>query len=250
MESETLLRTIEATVHGRYLVQQPQNAGPWPALFSFHGYGEDAATNLDALRIPEAANWLVVAVQALHPFYTKNERIVASWMTRQDRELAIADNIAYVRSVVDAVAREFPVTSLIVFAGFSQGVAMAYRAAVHVSSGGVIALAGDVPPDVGVPEGPPRVDTSSILPHVLIGRGLTDVLVHGGEDGGRRCAARASGRERGNQRIRRWPRMDRRVRRDGRPVPDSPSSRGQVLNPSLFHAPAPCADTILLIVLG
>jgi predicted esterase len=175
MESEPLLRTIEATVHGRYIVQVPQKTGPWPALFSFHGYGEDAAANLGAaLRIPEAADWLVVAVQALHPFYTKNERIVASWMTRQDRELAIVDNIAYVRSVVDAVAREFPVTSLIVFAGFSQGVAMAYRAAAHVSSGGVIALAGDVPPDVATREGPLTFDTSSILPHVLIGRGLTD----------------------------------------------------------------------------
>ncbi len=223
MESEALLRTIEATVHGRYIVQVPQKTGPWPALFSFHGYGEDAAANLGAaLRIPEAADWLVVAVQALHPFYTKNERIVASWMTRQDRELAIADNIAYVRSVVDAVAREFPVTSLIVFAGFSQGVAMAYRAAAHVSSGGVIALAGDVPPDVATREGPLTFDTSSILPQRTDRPRPDGRLVHRGEDGRRRCAARASGSQRGNQRIRRWPRMDRRVRRDGRPVPDSP----------------------------
>ena len=42
-------------------------------------------------------------MQALHPFYTKTERIVASWMTRQDRELAIADNIRYVQAVIDAV---------------------------------------------------------------------------------------------------------------------------------------------------
>jgi predicted esterase len=114
-------------------------------------------------RIPNIDGWLVVAVQALHPFYTKNERIVASWMTRQDRDLAIADNIAYVRSVVTGVAGEFPVTSLTVFAGFSQGVAMAYRAAAHIPSAGVIALAGDVPPDV-----------TQGLPEVLIGRGTGD----------------------------------------------------------------------------
>ena len=166
MEPEALFRTIAASVHGRYLVRLPETAGPWPVLFGFHGYAEDASINLATLqRMPEAANWLLVAVQALHPFYTRNQRVVASWMTRQDRELAIADNIAYVHACVDAVTREFPVTSLVVFSGFSQGVAMAYRAAAHLPASGVIALAGDVPPDVGA---------TQRLPHVLIGRGLTD----------------------------------------------------------------------------
>jgi len=165
MESEPLLRRCEARVHGRYLVRTPATAGPWPALFSFHGYGEDASTNMTALqRIPNASEWLLVAVQALHPFYTKNERIVASWMTRLDRELAIADNVRYVAGVVEAVSSEFGLeASPVVFAGFSQGVAMAYRAAAAIPAAGVIALAGDVPPDVTEP-----------LPEVLIGRGSGD----------------------------------------------------------------------------
>ena len=163
---DLLPRTIAAQVHGRYLLRVPSAPGPWPALFSFHGYGEDAETNMAALhRIPHVDGWLLVAVQALHPFYTKSQRIVANWMTSQDRERAITDNIAYVRSVVDAVGREYPITELIVFAGFSQGAAMAYRAAAHVPSGGLIALAGDLPPDVDPPQR---------LPHVLVCRGLTD----------------------------------------------------------------------------
>ena len=110
MESESITRTIETGVHGRYLVRVPDAAGPWPVLFSFHGYGEDAATNMTALhRIPDVNGWLLVAVQALHPFYTKSERVVASWMTRQDRELAIVDNLAYVTAVVEAVQRAFEV---------------------------------------------------------------------------------------------------------------------------------------------
>lgn len=166
MEPTALTRTIGTTVHGRYLVRAPQTPPPWPALFTFHGYAEDAAASLAAAeRIADASNWLVVAVQALHPFYTKNQRIVASWMTRQDRELAIPDNISYVRSVVAAVVSEFAVTSPIVFAGFSQGVAMAYRAAAHIPADGVVALAGDVPADIAPPQQ---------LPQVLIGRGLTD----------------------------------------------------------------------------
>lgn len=166
MESESVVRILETGVHGRYLVRVPQTAEPWPALFSFHGYGEDAAANMAALqRIPNIEGWLLVAVQALHPFYTKNERIVASWMTRQDRELAIADNIRYVSTVVEAVRREFKTAvPSTVFAGFSQGVAMAYRAAASVAAAGVVALAGDVPPDVNPQK----------RPDVLIGRGRSD----------------------------------------------------------------------------
>ena len=115
-------------------------------------------------RIPDIDGWLLVAVQALHPFYTKNERVVASWMTRQDRELAIADNVHYVSTVVEAVRREFQTAvPSTVFAGFSQGVAMAYRAAANIPAAGIVALAGDVPPDV-----------TQKLPDVLIGRGRTD----------------------------------------------------------------------------
>jgi predicted esterase len=172
MESDALTRTIETGVHGRYLVRVPRTAGPWPALYSFHGYGEDAAASLSAIeRIPGVHDWLVVAVQALHPFYAKNERVVASWMTRLDRELAIADNVRYVRAVVDVVAREYQVRSATVFAGFSQGVAMAYRAAAHIDAAAVIALAGDVPPDV---TGAADRQDVTVLPQVLIGRGLGD----------------------------------------------------------------------------
>ena len=81
-------------------------------------------------------------------------------MTSQNRDQAIADNIDYVRSVV----AECPAARHVVFLGFSQGAAMAYRAAAHTpNASAVIALAGDVPPDV---EGP--------LPPVLIGCGKRD----------------------------------------------------------------------------
>ena len=50
-------------------------------------------------------------------------------MTKEDREPAIADNTAYVANVLSAVAEEFGLTRPLIYAGFSQGVAMAYRAA-------------------------------------------------------------------------------------------------------------------------
>src|SRR5205085_8390470 len=88
MTAAAIVRTVAATTHGRYLVMEPEGRAAG-VVVGFHGYGENAEIHLDALRaIPGAGRWLLVAVQALHPFYTRDERIVAGWMTRRDRELA------------------------------------------------------------------------------------------------------------------------------------------------------------------
>ena len=53
-----------------------------------------------------ADRWRLVSIQGLHRFYQRRaDEVVASWMTRQDRELAIADNLAYVAAVIDAGRR-------------------------------------------------------------------------------------------------------------------------------------------------
>jgi len=163
-------RTIAARIHGRYLIRTPHVDGPWPLLVGFHGYRENAALHLNVLEsIPGHENWLLVAVQGLHRFYAKSSDVVASWMTSEDRELAIADNIEYVRNTVDAVRAEFPTRETLVFAGFSQGTAMAFRAAAHVRADAIIVLGADVPPDVAT-------RTSVRLPSVLYGRGRHDDL--------------------------------------------------------------------------
>jgi len=147
---------IETKTHGRYLVKRGASQR---LLIGFHGYAENADKHLGELE-KLGLDWTLVAVQALHRFYTRgDENVVASWMTRQDREDAIADNLDYVRRVVDAMA---PYDTL-AFAGFSQGVAMAYRAASRIACSGVIALGGDLPPDV-----------PNLAVPVLIGRGEHD----------------------------------------------------------------------------
>src|SRR5262245_17886284 len=164
-------RTIEVRTHGRYLVRTPQAPGPWPVLVGFHGYGENAARHLTKLESIEGAqSWLVVAVQGLHRFYTeRGDKVVASWMTREDRELAIVDNIAYASQVVDAVRAEFPTSPTLVSFGFSQGTAMAFRVAARLRSTLLIVAGGDVPPDVSA-------GTPQTLPPVIYGRGRHDDL--------------------------------------------------------------------------
>ncbi len=173
---ETLHPTT--TVHDRVLVDR--TADPVGALIGFHGYAQSAEDMLDELRlIPGADRWTRVSIQALHQFYIRgNSKVVASWMTRQDRDLAIADNIAYVREALANVHSEHEGFSprgvpgakapglRTVYVGFSQGVAMAYRAALHSPAPvtAIVALAGDIPPEV-------KEDESRVWPRVLIGVG-------------------------------------------------------------------------------
>jgi predicted esterase len=166
-------RSLAAATHGRYLVDEPSTPGPWTLLVGFHGYAESAETELERLRlIPGAGSRLLVSIQGLHRFYRgRNEDVVAGWMTRQDRTLAIADNLEYTAAVLDAVSREWKTDGRVVFTGFSQGVAMAFRTAASTRVAGsvvaVIALGGDVPPEL---------DAAALarIPAVLIGRGTND----------------------------------------------------------------------------
>jgi predicted esterase len=161
--------TIAAQTHGRYLIDAPPGKGPFPQLIGFHGYGESAAEMMnELLRIRGDRSWLAVSVQALNRFYNRsNNAVVASWMTREDRELAIADNLAYVTAVVAEIRASHPTSAHLVYVGFSQGAAMAYRAAAFgPPASALIVLAGDVPPDVA--------PVAAALPPILVGRGTTD----------------------------------------------------------------------------
>ena len=107
-------------MHGRYLVRRASDTEAAGLLVGFHGYAEDAAIHLEALSaIPDIDSWLIVSVQALHPFYTRDQTVVANWMTRQDREHAIIDNVDYVGRVLEAVQAEYGVRRPLVFAGFT-----------------------------------------------------------------------------------------------------------------------------------
>ena len=154
-------RTIETTTHGRYLLEE---RGAERLLVGFHGYAETAEDHLAQLaQIPGIDRWSVAAVQALHPFYTRAGSIVASWMTSLDRELHIAGNLAYIRRVL----AELPAPKRLVFSGFSQGAAMAARAAASIECAGLIMLGGDISPEV-------KAKADVKLPPVLLGRGTRD----------------------------------------------------------------------------
>jgi predicted esterase len=164
------VRLVEARVRGRILVRPPATPSGAGVLLGFHGYLESADTQLARLaQIPGSDSWTHVSVQALHRVYRgRTGETVASWMTRQDRDAMIADNVAYVNAVVEDLGigdERTPVVCL----GFSQGGAMAFRAAVRggFRASGVVCVGADVPPElVG--------DPVSRFPPVLFVRGARD----------------------------------------------------------------------------
>jgi predicted esterase len=161
-------RSIRTDTHGRYLVAGQIGK---PLLVGFHGYAEAADIQFERLKgIDGSDDWLCVSIQGLHRFYRgRTNDVVASWMTRQDRLRAIADNNAYVATVVDAVVNEWSAGPSIIMSGFSQGVAMAFRAAVASARpvSGVVACGGDVPPEI-------EASDLKRVKSVLLGRGARD----------------------------------------------------------------------------
>jgi len=162
---------VAATTHGRVLVEGEADGGPLRLLAGFHGYAQNADEMMEMLRgIPLDGSWTRVSIQGLHRFYRRRaQTTVASWMTRQDRETLIADNVGYVGAALAAVAGSRAIDRL-ALCGFSQGVAMAFRAGIlgPRRAEAIAAFGGDVPPEL-LPDAGMRA-----WPRVLLARGAAD----------------------------------------------------------------------------
>jgi predicted esterase len=162
------VHSVATTTHGRVLLRRA-GAAARGVLAGFHGYLENADVQLARLEtIPRADEWTLLSLQGLNRVYRgRTSHVVAGWMTRQDREDAIADNLNYVQAalrLVDAAER-----TRLVCAGFSQGGAMAFRAGTlaGLPAAGIVAVGSDVPPEL-------LADASLRFPPVLLGRGSDD----------------------------------------------------------------------------
>ena len=159
---------IQTKVHGSYIIQEAKTKKTSPLLIGFHGYGETAEDHMQLLlNIPGIENWTLCSIQALHPFYNTRGKIGYCWMTSQDREFHINENINYTNAVISEIKKSHPVNDTIVFHGFSQGTSMACRASLlgKFKSSGVILLGGDIPPEF---------DNLDNMQRILLARGKKD----------------------------------------------------------------------------
>lgn len=161
--------SVPTLTHGRVLVREARAAAQRGLLVGFHGYMENAPIQMKRLEaIADAAAWTLVSVQGLHRFYRgRTEEVVASWMTREDRADAIADNLAYIEAALEQVPHDR--STRVIYIGFSQGVAMAFRAGVlgTAAATAIVAVGGDIPPEL-------FENASLSLPRVFFARGTRD----------------------------------------------------------------------------
>jgi len=124
------------------------------AWIVLHGLGQLASVFITYFQSIDTPDRLIVAPEALNRHYimpegggrSKDAKVGATWMTRQDRENEIADYVDY----LDAVWREVGGASRVTVLGFSQGVATAARWIAMGKSriDRFVAWAGQIPPDV------------------------------------------------------------------------------------------------------
>jgi predicted esterase len=114
----------------------PALSGVRELWYVLHGYSMRAAPFLEAFRAIAGDTRLLVAPEALSRFYHgtlspgahKEAPVVASWMTREERDSEISDYLAYLEAVHALVAgRLGGATPKITVLGFSQGGATAAR---------------------------------------------------------------------------------------------------------------------------
>ncbi|HEV7348330.1 phospholipase [Telluribacter sp.] len=106
------------------------NANTKRVWFVLHGYGQLAQPFIKKFESLDDGQTLIVAPEALSRFYLEGsfEKIGASWMTREERELEIDDYVSYLDQVYQRVMQEAKVEDMeINLLGFSQGTATACR---------------------------------------------------------------------------------------------------------------------------
>lgn len=140
-----------------------------------HGYGQLAGAFAESFRVIAAPSRLIVAPEALSRFYLDRTppppggappRVGASWMTREDRDHEIADQLGYLDALYDRLRPALPEAGVRLHVlGFSQGVATVGRwlARGHVCADRLILWAGSYPPEVDLAGLAPRLARTDVV---------------------------------------------------------------------------------------
>ncbi|MGL5890814.1 MAG: alpha/beta hydrolase [Bacteroidia bacterium] len=143
---------VEIRKTARYFSLGEANTQVEEVWFVCHGYAQSASEFLESFSALEKPGRLLIAPEGLHRFYGKGSagKVVASWMTSEDRLTDIADYIAWLDTVAAEVLKQVPDTARIVVLGFSQGAATVSRwlAAGNTLADELVLWCGFFPPDM------------------------------------------------------------------------------------------------------
>lgn len=155
-------KEVSFSFRARYFKLEPTNTAIRAIWFVLHGYGQLAQYFIKNFQ-PLADNGIaVIAPEALSRFYlediqsrvrTGNNRVGATWMTRENRSADIENYITFLNSVYTKEVEDasIPVSIL----GFSQGAATASRWVMDgkINFDRLILWAGVLPPDMNFETG-------------------------------------------------------------------------------------------------
>lgn len=149
---------VRITYKARYYTQGEIKASTKKIWFVLHGYGQLAKFFIKKFNVLSHAGIYVIAPEGLSKFYLEdvtsrarsgNNRVGATWMTRENRMADIENYITYLNTVYkNEVPESFP--GEITILGFSQGAATATRWAIegNIIFHQLILWAGVLPPDM------------------------------------------------------------------------------------------------------
>jgi predicted esterase len=150
-------KKIKVPKTARYFVLGELTEKVTTVWFVCHGYGQLANHFIRNFEVLEAKDTLIVAPEGLHRFYWEkfSGRVVASWMTKEDREDDILDYVNYLDLLYKEVLSSLKNKKIkIIVLGFSQGTATVCRWIANRQSpvDQLILWAGSIPPDLYFPE--------------------------------------------------------------------------------------------------
>lgn len=117
-------------------------------VVALHGYAESAKHMRERLSYLEKhPSMACLCLEAPYPIYLPNQKVGSSWLCRYRRRESLGNNLNYLESAMDQL------TSLghwerLIWLGYSQGAQMAMRAAEVFGGDHLIAIGGEVPPEL------------------------------------------------------------------------------------------------------
>jgi predicted esterase len=158
-----LFESITFPCQARYATLGKLDENTRAIWFVLHGYGQLAQYFIKKFALLESENIFVVAPEGLSKFYLEdvnarmqsgNNRVGASWMTKENRQMDIENYVQYLNAVHTHIVKNtstIPITLL----GFSQGAATVSRWATlgRCNFSRLILWAGVFPPDMDFEQG-------------------------------------------------------------------------------------------------
>jgi len=119
---------IAVTKTARYYTMGSLTEQTQEIWFVIHGWAQLAEQYISSFKALDDGTRFIIAPEALNKFYIKTGKpeVGATWMTREDREHEMADYVAYLNTLYDALNLGAQNAKIVVL-GFSQGVATTSR---------------------------------------------------------------------------------------------------------------------------